>query len=189
MYIFQSQMSLYSQARVPLIERIFLYKVKRKEEDRDQKTAVCLERETRQLDCHCFHSNWFPSKERCSHFLTISPFNDQYKNTSSRAFQGPKKEHFYLAFFAKNKIIKWYKNFNTVETNLKCFKLHSPPHMYTASGGHIRFSQMQQAIHSGRLSQSQLERFTHTEADKTVWFRYSPILLNIKGMPWCNTKK
>ena len=35
-----------SQASVPLIERTFLYKVKRKEEDRDQKTAVCLERET-----------------------------------------------------------------------------------------------------------------------------------------------
>ena len=46
-----------SQASVPLIERTFLYKVKRKEEDRDQKTAVCLERETRHLDCHCFHSN------------------------------------------------------------------------------------------------------------------------------------
>ena len=81
-----------SQAIVPLIERTFLYKVKRKEEDRDQKTAVCLERETRHLDCHCFHSNWFPSKERCSHFLTISPFNDQYKNTSSRAFRGPTKQ-------------------------------------------------------------------------------------------------
>ena len=34
-----------SQASVPLIEQTFLYKVKRKAKDRDQKTAVCLERD------------------------------------------------------------------------------------------------------------------------------------------------
>ena len=55
-----------SQASVPLIERTFLYKVKRK----DQKAAVCLERETR----HLLRLSLFSlidskgSKEQCSCF-------------------------------------------------------------------------------------------------------------------------
>ena len=79
-----------SQASVPLIECTFFYKVKRKEEDSDQKTAVCLERETRHLDCHCFHSNWFPSKERCSCFWQ---FHCSMTSTKKNFFKGLPRSH------------------------------------------------------------------------------------------------
>ena len=79
-----------SQASLPLIQRAFLYKVKEKKKTNiKRQPVVCLEKKR----LGTLFSLWLiPAKRTMLSFLTISLFNDKYKNTFSRAFGGPTKQ-------------------------------------------------------------------------------------------------